>query len=64
MPESRQGKLKLSGLIMRSGEKPNLRELIVGDYLLLYAVRQDNIYLLSVKHHLQLSFDLAGHWAP
>jgi plasmid stabilization system protein ParE len=41
-----------------------IREYISGDYLLLYAVRKDSVILLSIKHHLQLSFDLRGHWDP
>ncbi len=40
-----------------------IREYIGGDYLLLYAVRGEDIFLLSIKHHLQLSFDLKGHWS-
>jgi len=62
VPGSRQGKLKLSELRKRLGREPNLRELIVGDYLVLYAVRGEELYLLAIKHHLQLSFDLQRHW--
>jgi hypothetical protein len=40
-----------------------VRELIVGDYLILYALRDPDVYLLAIKHHLQLSFDLQGHWS-
>ena len=39
-----------------------LREYISGDYLMLYAVRGDDLYLLSIKHQRQLSFDLKEHW--
>ena len=63
VPASLQGKLKLADLNRRLGRDVNLRELIFGDYLILYAVRGQELYLLSVKHHLQLSFDLQGHWA-
>ena len=62
VPGSLQGKVKLADLTKRLGSDANLRELIFGDYLILYAVRGAQLYLLSVKHHLQLSFDLQGHW--
>ena len=39
-----------------------LREYVAGDYLILYAVVAETIHLLSVKHHRQLSFDLAALW--
>ena len=39
-----------------------VREYISGNYLLLYSIHEDVIYLLSIKHHKQLSFDLLGFW--
>lgn len=39
-----------------------VRQLIDGDYLILCLLRADTVYLLSIKHHRQLSFDLMGHW--
>lgn len=39
-----------------------LREYILEDYLMLYAVIGGAIYLLAVRHQRQLSFDFAGHW--
>ena len=44
-------------------EDAALREYIFGDYLVLYAVVADKIYLLAIKHHRQLTFDLKGFWA-
>ena len=41
-----------------------LREYLSGDYLILYAVIQETVYLLAIKHHKQLSFDLARLWPP
>ncbi len=38
-----------------------IREYILEDYLLLYSLA-DSVYLLSIKHHRQLSYDLAGLW--
>ena len=37
-----------------------LREYLSGDYLLLYAMMGRTVYLLSIKHHRQLSFDVEG----
>lgn len=39
-----------------------LREYMMTHYLLLYARIKGTIYLLSIRHHRQLSFDFAGHW--
>jgi len=62
VPQSRQGLLKLDTLRARLGESVVLLELIIDDYLILYALRGSDLYLLAIKHHLQLSFDLKGHW--
>ena len=40
----------------------SMREYIAGDFLILYAARQKFVYLLSIKHHRQLSFDFPAHW--
>ena len=51
---------KLSGL---NQESDALREYVLKDYLLLYALIDGaTIYLLSIRHHRQLSFDFEGHW--
>ncbi|MCK0509270.1 type II toxin-antitoxin system RelE/ParE family toxin [Aromatoleum anaerobium] len=39
-----------------------LREYVLKDYLLLYALIDDAIYLLAIRHQRQLSFDFEGHW--
>lgn len=39
-----------------------LREYVLRDYLLLYAVIDGAIHFLAIRHHRQLSFDLEGHW--
>jgi plasmid stabilization system protein ParE len=39
-----------------------LREYVMSDYLLLYARIEGTVYLLSVRHHRKLSFDLARLW--
>lgn len=50
---------KLKRMLRRSEE---LREYILGDYLLLYLVQPKRIVVLSIKHHRQLSFDLTKFW--
>jgi plasmid stabilization system protein ParE len=62
VPRSRQGLLRLDRLKGRLDRSAVVRELIAGDYLILYALRDPDVYLLAIKHHLQLSFDLQGHW--
>jgi hypothetical protein len=34
-----------------------LRELVRGDYQILHAQRGEDLYLLAIKHHRQLSCD-------
>ena len=56
--ESRQRIKQISSRIGTT----SLREYITGDFLILYAVQEKSIYLLSIKHHRQLSFDFPAHW--
>ena len=60
-PRSQAVLLRIEGIRQRFGEELQLRELIHGDFLLLSSIRNDDLYLLSIKHHRQLSFDLHGH---
>ena len=62
VPQSTEGLMRLEILKQRLGRNISLREYISGDYLMLYALRGDNLYLLSIKHHRQLSFNLKEHW--
>jgi plasmid stabilization system protein ParE len=59
---SREGEAALRQLRRIAGRDTTLREYITEDYLLLYAVRASTVFLLSIRHHRQLSFDLRGHW--
>lgn len=52
-------KVKLNVL---TPEADAIREYVLKHYLLLYAVAGEAIYLLSIRHHRQLSFDFEGHW--
>jgi len=61
-PLSVEGKAKLHALKTRSGKHTEIREYIADEYLLLYAVRDSVVFLLAIRHHRQLSFDLRTHW--
>lgn len=43
-------------------EGGELREYVMSHYLLLYARFDTTIYLLSIRHHRQLSFDFQSLW--
>ena len=46
-------------VIAKDGE---MREYLMSHYLLLYARFDATIYLLSIRHHRQLSFDFQSQW--
>jgi hypothetical protein len=46
----------------RLGADVSVRELVTGEHLVLYALSSDQIYLLTIRHHRQLSYDLRAHW--
>ncbi|WP_085317588.1 type II toxin-antitoxin system RelE/ParE family toxin [Derxia lacustris] len=49
---------------MPPGVPDAMREYLHGDYLLLYLPADElrTVYLLSIRHHRQLSFDLWRYW--
>ena len=53
---------------MPAGAPDALREYLHGDYLMLYLVEDTSteaeatVYLLTIRHHRQLSFDFYGLW--
>ncbi len=53
---------RLNQQLRAIGGNGELREYVMAHYLLLYAQIGTTVYLLSIRHHRQLSFDLAGHW--
>lgn len=59
--ESDEAKQKTAGIMVAAG-KAEIREVIRGDYLILYALQEDVIDLLSIRHHRQLSFDFLSFW--
>ncbi len=61
-PQSAEALAQLAAL--PAGAPDALREYLHGDYLLLYAAMdaQKTVYLLSIRHHRQLSFDFERLW--
>ena len=61
-PQSAEALAQLAAL--PAGSAQALREYLHGDYLMLYTASETDatVYLLSVRHHRQLSFDFARLW--
>lgn len=61
-PQSAEALAQLAAL--PAGAASALREYLHGDYLMLYTAMDSNatVYLLSIRHHRQLSFDFARLW--
>ena len=61
-PQSAEALAQLATL--PAGTASALREYLHGDYLMLYAAMDASatVYLLSIRHHRQLSFDFARLW--
>jgi len=62
VPQSAEALAQLEAL--PAGAANSLREYLHGDYLMLYAAMdaRATVYLLSIRHHRQLSFDFARLW--
>ncbi|MDE2370036.1 MAG: type II toxin-antitoxin system RelE/ParE family toxin [Burkholderiales bacterium] len=61
-PQSAEAMAQLGALPV--GAPESLREYLHGDYLMLYTTvdAEATVYLLSIRHHRQLSFDFARLW--
>ena len=53
---------KLRAQLNSLGSSADIREYVLNHYLVLYALRETTVYLLSIRHHRQLSFDFEGLW--
>jgi len=53
---------KLQAQLAQLGDDSDIRQYLMDDYLVLYAIIDQTVYLLSVRHHKQLSFDFARLW--
>ena len=56
------GKALKNRLADLTTDSSSLREYIMENYLVLYATVGGAVYLLSIKHHRQLSFDFDAKW--
>ncbi len=61
-PQSAEAMTQLAAL--PPGAADALREYLHGDYLILYTLTGSTVYLLSIRHHRQLSFAFAKLWEP
>lgn len=61
-PLSAEGKALFAKVASLAGAQTSVRQFVTGDYILLYAVRKEAVYLLALRHHRELSFDFRGHW--
>ena len=61
-PQSAEALAQLAEL--PAGAAQALREYLHGDYLMLYTASETDatVFLLSIRHHRQLSFDFARLW--
>ncbi|WP_151445680.1 type II toxin-antitoxin system RelE/ParE family toxin [Lacisediminimonas profundi] len=53
---------KLKRKLKAIGNGGEVREYVLSHYLLLFARFDETIYLLSIRHHRQLSFDFQSLW--
>jgi len=49
-------------LLVLTPDAEALREYILDNYLVLYVQIGENIHLLAIRHHRQLSFDFSSQW--
>lgn len=59
-PQSTEALAQLAQL--PAGAADALRTYLHSDYLILYTVADTTVYLVSIRHHRQLSFDFARLW--
>lgn len=60
--EASNGIDQLHAQLKAIGKDGEIREYVMTHYLLLYARFDTVIYLLSIRHHRQLSFDFLSLW--
>lgn len=60
--ETSNGMAVLQGKLSKIGRNAEIREYVLQHYLLLYAFTGEEIVLLAIRHHKQLSFDFNALW--
>jgi hypothetical protein len=61
--ETSDGVMRLTKQLKALAKDAQLREYVMTHHLLLYARIKGVVYLLSIRHQKQLSFDFEGLWA-
>lgn len=60
--ETSNGLDMLRGKLSKIGANAEIREYVLEHYLLLYVFTGEEIFLLAIRHHKQLSFDFKALW--
>lgn len=60
--EVANGMARLTQQLRSLDKDGEVREYVMSHYLLLYARIKGTVYLLSIRHHRQLSFDFQALW--
>jgi len=60
--EVANGMARLTQQLRSLAKDGEVREYVMSHYLLLYARIKGTVYLLSIRHHRQLSFDFQALW--
>lgn len=60
--ETSNGVEMLRGKLGKLGANAEIREYVLQHFLLLYAFTGEEIFLLAIRHHKQLSFDFKALW--
>jgi plasmid stabilization system protein ParE len=61
-PLSAEGQARAHRILVQLRPGAEIREYIHDNYLILYLCQDIAIFLLAIRHHRQLSFDLRSHW--
>jgi len=61
--ETSQASFRMRSRLESLAPDGDLRAYVMSHYLMLYAVVETTVYLVSIRHHQQVSFDLAKHWS-
>lgn len=59
-PHSPRGDAVRARIVDRLAGKRELREIILGDYLVLYTLDDETAVLLAIRHHRQLAYEVGA----
>ncbi|OEZ00986.1 MULTISPECIES: type II toxin-antitoxin system RelE/ParE family toxin [Stenotrophomonas] len=61
--ETTQASSRLRNRLDSLAPDGDIREYMMSQYVMLYAITESTVYMLSIRHHQKVSFDLAKHWS-